>query len=119
MSTRIIFRCQYCNRQPDPLTQICMESQLQELVFGQYMDAPPEYWLVWHGRGLYGPARYACPKHREELTIYLRYHYGTIGWHPWKMGPYPTTMRSADTDKAVKLGGKQAGSKWSFGPKIG
>ncbi|MDQ3849276.1 MAG: hypothetical protein M3296_01490 [Actinomycetota bacterium] len=119
MPVRVIFRCQFCDAQPDPLTQLSLESQLQELVFGQYLDAPPGPWLVWHGRGIYGPVRYACPEHRGDLTAHLRHHYGTIGWHPWKRPPYPTTMRSADTERAVKAGGKSTAPKWSFGPKIG
>ena len=40
------------------------------------------------GGGPFGPIRYACPKHRPELVVYLRVHYGSIGPHPWKRGPY-------------------------------
>ncbi len=118
MPVKLIFRCQFCTAAPDPLTQLSLEAQLQELTFGQYLDAHPGPWLAWQGRGLYGPARYACPDHRGDLTAFLRYHYGTIGWHPWKRPPYPSSVRTADTERAVALGGKAPGSKWSFGPKI-
>jgi hypothetical protein len=89
MSVKVVFRCQYCERLPDPLTQRCMETQLQEFLFGQYLDAAPERWLIWQGRGIFGPVRYACPEHRGELKAYLREHYGTLGWHPWAIGPHP------------------------------
>ena len=46
-----------------------------------------------------GPTRYACPEHRGDLTAYLREHYGTLGWQPWKMPPYPITRRSRDTER--------------------
>jgi hypothetical protein len=116
---RLIFRCQFCDLVPDPLTQLALERQLGELVFGQYLDIGPARWLAWHGRGIYGPVRYACPDHRGDLTAYLRHHYGTIGPHPWKMGPYPSTVRSADTDRAVRMGGRSSMPKWGFGPNVG
>jgi hypothetical protein len=94
------FRCQFCDREPDALTQLSLESQMQEMLWGQYLDMWPERWLVWTGRGFYGPRRYACPDHRGDLTAELRNHYGTLGAHPWKMGPYPTTMRTDETDRA-------------------
>jgi hypothetical protein len=28
------------------------------------VDAEPERWLVWHGRGIYGANRYSCGDHR-------------------------------------------------------
>ena len=46
------------------------------------MDAGTEGWPVWHGRGPYGPNRYACAEHRVTLREFVRRHYGTIGWHP-------------------------------------
>ena len=61
------------------------------MIWGAYEDAMPERWLIWHGRGLYGSARYACTEHRGDLVAFLREHYGTIGWHPWKRPPYPST----------------------------
>jgi len=118
MSVRLIFRCQFCNAQPDPLTQISLEGTIREIAWGQYLDAMPERWLVWHGRGLYGPPRYACPVHRGDLTAYLRAHYGTVGWHPWKRPPYPQTVQSSDTEKAAAVGGRSAMPKWGYGPQI-
>ncbi len=116
MTVRVVFRCQFCDEQPDPLTQLSLEAQLRELVWGQYLDAHPGRWLVWHGRGLYGPARYACPEHRGDLVAYLRYHYGTVGWHPWKRPPYPSSCRTSDTDRAIGHGGTSASAKWGFRP---
>ena len=102
MPVRVIFRCQFCAAVPDPQTQRSLEGQLRELVCGEYLDALPGRWLVWHGRGPFGPIRYACPDHRGDLTAYLREHYGSIGWHPWKMPPYPMTRRSRDTERAMR-----------------
>jgi hypothetical protein len=118
VSVRLIFRCQFCAAQPDPLTQISLESTVREISWGQYLDAMPARWLVWHGRGLYGPARYACPDHRGDLTAYLRQHYGTVGWHPWKRPPYPTTVRNDDMAKAEKVGALSAMPKWGYGPQV-
>lgn len=101
MPVRLIFRCQFCAAVPDAETQRSLEGQLRELVCGEYLDALPGRWLVWHGRGPFGPIRYACPDHRGDLTAYLREHYGSIGWHPWKMPPYPRTRRSRDTEHAL------------------
>ena len=53
--------------EPDPPTRRALEAQLQELLFGTYLDADPGHWLVWHGGGLYGRTRYACGDHRGEL----------------------------------------------------
>ena len=67
---------------------------MREFVWGAYQNALPGRWLIWHGRGLYGPARYACPDHRGDLVAFLREHYGTIGFHPWKRPPYPNSLES-------------------------
>ena len=112
MSVRVIFRCDFCSAVPDPATQRALERQLRELTFGQYLDAPPGRWLAWHGGGPLGPRRYACAEHRGELTAYLREHYGTIAPNPWKRPPYPTTVRSADTDRALRRGGLSSMPKW-------
>jgi hypothetical protein len=114
MPVRVIFRCQFCAAVPDPETQRSLEGQLRELVCGKYLDALPGRWLVWHGRGPFGPIRYACPEHRGVLTAYLRVHYGSVGWHPWKMPPYPTTRRSRDTERALRMGGLSAAPKWGL-----
>ncbi|MDQ3849277.1 MAG: hypothetical protein M3296_01495 [Actinomycetota bacterium] len=116
---RLRFRCGYCDRVPDPLTQLSLEAQAQEMLWGQYLDVGPEKWLVWHGRGFYGPTRYACPDHRGDLTAEVRTHYGTLGPHPWKMPPYPSSMRTADTDRAwppAKFGLAAYGVVWK-GPQ--
>jgi hypothetical protein len=118
MSVRLIFRCQYCDAQPDPLTQISLEKSLPELMWGQYEDAMPEKWLIWHGRGLYGPARYACPDHRGDLVAFLREHYGTIGWHPWKRPPYPRDLKNPDKERAIAVGLRSGMPKWGFGPTV-
>lgn len=114
MPVRVVFRCQFCAAAPDAATQRSLERQLRELVCGEYLDALPGRWLVWHGRGPFGPTRYACPEHRGELTAYLRVHYGTLGWHPWKMPPYPTTPRTPDTERALRAGGLSSMPKWGL-----
>ena len=89
MPCRVLYRCEFCNAQPDAATKKGLESQLQELLFGQYVDIAPGNWLIWSGQGIYGRARYACGEHRGELKADLREAYGTLGWHPWAMGPHP------------------------------
>jgi hypothetical protein len=97
---RFIFRCQFCDEQPDPLTQVSLETAMRENTWGAYQDALPGRWLVFHGRGLYGSARYACPGHRGDLVAYLRAHYGTVGFHVWKRPPYPSSLAHPDTERA-------------------
>lgn len=82
MPVRVVFRCEFCDDSPDADTQVSLEAQMQELRCGEYIDATPGNWLVWHGRGPYGPNRYACPAHRVALRELLRRLYGTLGWHP-------------------------------------
>jgi hypothetical protein len=112
--TRVIFRCEFCDAVPDFETQHSLERQLGELIFGEYLEVPPGRWLAWQGGGPLGPRRYACAHHRGELTAYLREHYGTIAPHPWKMPPYPTTRRSADTERAMRQGGRSSMPKWGL-----
>ncbi|HTN25848.1 MAG TPA: hypothetical protein VL120_17805 [Solirubrobacteraceae bacterium] len=95
--TSLVFRCQFCERRPDPLTQLSLEKTVRQQEFGTYIDAMPERWLVWHGRGPYGPTRYSCPEHRGDLVAYLREHYGTLGAHPWKRPPYGSQGSGIDT----------------------
>ncbi len=104
MPVRVIFRCQFCADEPGPETQRSLERQLREYVCGEYLDAMPDRWLVWHGHGPFGPTRYACPDHRGELTAYLREHYGALGEQPWKRPPYETSRRTAHTDRAIRMG---------------
>ncbi len=82
MPVRLVFRCQFCEAEPDSRAEQSLTAQLQELRFGEYADAGAGQWLVWHGRGPYGPTRYACAEHRVALREFVRKHYGTIGWHP-------------------------------------
>jgi hypothetical protein len=103
MPVRIRFRCEFCDAAPGPETQRSLEAQLREWVCGEYLDALPDRWLVWHGHGPFGPMRYACPDHRGELTAYLREHYGTLGPQAWKRPPYATSRRSSGTDRAIRL----------------
>ncbi len=76
---------------------------MQDAYFGQYVDIGPSRWLVWHGRGPLGPMRYSCGDHRGELTAYLRFHYGSVGYHPWKMGPYPRPLPAGGNASTAKI----------------
>ena len=88
MPVKVLFKCEFCGAEPDAKTRPALEAQLQELLFGTYLDADPGHWLVWHGGGLYGRTRYACGEHRGELKARVREHYGCIGPHPWAVwGP--------------------------------
>jgi hypothetical protein len=51
----------------------------------------------------------------RELSFgaYLE-HYGTVAPHPWKMPPYPTSVRSPDTERAIRHGGLSAMPKWGL-----
>jgi hypothetical protein len=114
MPVRVLFRCQFCHAGPDPETQRTLERGLRELAFGEYLDAPPGRWLVWHGRGPLGPRRYACTEHRGDLVAYVREHYGTVARHPWKMPPYATSARTGDTDRAIANGALSSMPKWGL-----
>jgi hypothetical protein len=112
VSVKVIFRCEFCDAQPDALTQMNLESSIRVLDFGAYVDAMPGRWLVWHGQGLLGPRRYACETHRGDLVAFLREHYGTVAPHPWKRPPYPSSVRTDGTDRAARI--KQSGSQGFF-----
>ncbi len=112
MPVRFIFRCQFCDAQPDPLTQINLEKAMRENTWGAYQNALPENWLVFHGRGLYGSARYACAQHRGDLVAHLREHFGTIGSHVWKRPPYPSSLAHSDTDHAWIAATRRHGNAW-------
>ena len=64
MPVSVVFVCEICGVRPDPETQVALERQLLDLRHGEYVDAEPGRWLTWHGRGMYGPQRYACGAHR-------------------------------------------------------
>jgi hypothetical protein len=115
MPVRVLFRCELCGAEPDADTRIMLEQQLQELLVGEYLNAEPGHWLVWYGGGPYGRNRYACQQHRGELKAYLREHYGTLGWHPWAMGPHPSRSAKPATRQALHLARTSGASKW--GPR--
>ena len=102
MPVAVVFRCEFCGRRPGPETQEQLQRQLLDFRHGEYLDAEPEGWLSWHGRGIYGPNRYACGDHRDQLKAYLRKHYGKLGWHPWARDPHPWAGRRG-TDRARAL----------------
>lgn len=93
MPTRLIFRCEFCRREAAGEAERSLVEQLQDLRSGEYSDA--DDWLVWHGRGIWGPTRYACAEHRIALRDRIRKHYGTLGWHPHArvLGDVPPEVR--------------------------
>jgi hypothetical protein len=102
---KVVFRCEVCGRAPGAETQRNLERQLLDLRHGEYVDVEPERWLIWHGQGIYGPTRYACGDHRGELKAAIREQYGTLGWHPWAMGPHPWAgRRGSNRARAFKRG---------------
>ncbi len=112
MPVAVVFRCEICGSRPGPETQANLEHQLLDLRHGEYVDAEPERWLVWHGRGIYGANRYACGGHRGDLKARVREQYGMLGWHPWAMGPHPWRGRRG-TDRARALRRRTSSA---FGP---
>ena len=74
----------------DDATRKSIGASTQEDLFGEFIDAMPGKWLVWHAGGLLGPRRYACPDHRRQLLTSIRFHYAYTGeqW-VWKRPPYP------------------------------
>ena len=100
MPVSLRFRCQYCDERPDPLTQVNLVTAMRETTFGAYQDALPGRWLIFHGRGLLGPPRYACPAHRGDLVAFLREHYGAVGNQVWRRPPYPSSLAHSDVDRA-------------------
>ena len=85
-----------------PETYAQLVRQLLDLRHGEYVDVEPGRWLIWHGRGIYGPTRYACGAHRGELKALVREEYGTVGPRPWAKGPHPWAGRRG-TDRARRL----------------
>lgn len=96
MPVAVVFRCEVCEARPDAETQASLELQLLDIRCGEYLDMEPGNWLVWHGRGPYGPTRYVCGNHRGELKATVREHYGTFGKGPWAMGPHPYRFRKGN-----------------------
>ena len=112
MPVAVVFRCEFCGCRPGPETQANLEHQLLDLRHGEYVDAEPDRWLVWHGRGIYGANRYSCQDHRGDLKARVREHYGTLGWHPWAKGLHPWRGRRG-TDRARAL---RRRTNSAFGP---
>lgn len=107
---KLIFRCETCGSMPDEETRAALERELLDPRFGEYVDAEPGHWLIWHGRGLYGATLFACGEHRGELKAHLREHYGTIGRHPWAMKSQPG-RREIDFERARRIL-RAGGPKW-------
>jgi hypothetical protein len=99
---RPVFRCDFCDAQPDEETQRSLVAQMLDLRHGEYVDAEPGRWLKWTGRGLLGPTRYSCGAHRGDLKAVLREQYGTVGPQVWAMGPHPWSG-PAGTERARRL----------------
>jgi hypothetical protein len=89
MAIRYVFRCEVCGAAPDEATRGAIARQYREDMVGEFIEAMPGRWLVWHAGGLLGPARYACRQHRTRLMAKLRYHYAYTGeqW-VWKRPPF-------------------------------
>ncbi|HEX2468735.1 MAG TPA: hypothetical protein VHJ54_11065 [Solirubrobacterales bacterium] len=85
MSTRLVFKCEFCGSEPDQLTQVSLERQLLHHRFAEYVECGPGGWLIWTGRGPYGRTLYACGNHRTRLRAYVIHHYG---------GPYARSTRT-------------------------
>jgi hypothetical protein len=79
MGVKMRFRCDHCQAPPDAATCRALQAQLHDRRLGVYLDAQPGGWLVFTGGGPLGAKRYACPEHRDDLTVYLHRHYGAIG----------------------------------------
>lgn len=112
MPVSLRFRCQFCDAQPDPLTQLSLVAAMRQTTLGEYQDALPGRWLVFHARGLFGPPRYACAEHRRDLVAYLREHYGAVGFQVWRRPPYPSSLAHSDVERAWRA----ATSRQTGGP---
>jgi hypothetical protein len=110
MPVRLVFRCETCGAIADDATRSSLEHELLDPRFGEYVDAEPGHWLIWHGRGLYGATRFACGAHRGELKAVLREDYGTLGRHPWAMHSQPG-RREIDFERARRIA-RASGPKW-------
>jgi hypothetical protein len=96
MPIAVVFRCEICGRRPGPETQLALERQLLDLRHGEYVDAEPERWLSWHGRGIYGPTRYACggaPRRAEGVVARAVRH---TRMAPVGQGPAPVGGQARD-----------------------
>ncbi len=89
MSARLRFACEFCRARPDEETQRSLTRTLRCADGPPLLDALPGRWLVWRGGGALGPRRYACARHRGDLTGYLRLHYAGINACVWQRPPHP------------------------------
>jgi hypothetical protein len=110
MPVRLVFRCELCGAVAGEETSRNLEHELLDPRYGEYVDAEPGHWLIWHGRGLYGSMRFSCGEHRGDLKAYLREHYGTLGQHPWEIGSRPGG-REIDYARARRVA-RASGPKW-------
>ena len=78
MPVRMRFGCEHCDARPDAATQRALEGQLRDRTHGEFRDAQPGGWLIWTAGAGLGSKRYACPRHRADLTDYVRRHFGAI-----------------------------------------
>lgn len=109
MSVRLRFKCQFCSAEPDAATRASLEDELLDFEWGRFSDAEPGGWLVWHGRGIYGPSRYACGGCRIELRNFVRKHYSSVGWHPQAqvLGDVPAHVRAQAAARRPPRGGER------------
>ena len=103
MPVSLRFRCQYCDAQPDPLTQISLVSAMRQMTFGEYQDALPGRWLIFHARGLFGPdaLRLRGPPRRPRRlpARALRRDRPQV----WRRPPYPSSLAHSDMDNAWNI----------------
>ncbi len=100
MPASLRFRCQFCDEPPDPLTHISLMTAMRETTFGEYQDALPGRCLVFRGRGLLGPPRYARAAPRGDLVAFLRERYDAAGGQVWRRPRYPSSLAHSDVDNA-------------------
>jgi hypothetical protein len=107
--SRLIFRCEYCGVRAEGATERALEAQLQEFLFGEYLDVEPGHWLHGPAAGSTG-GQYACGEHAVEGGPERR---GTLGWHPWdgsppgQLPPRPVAARRTDPGRS---------SRWARSP---
>jgi hypothetical protein len=89
MPVKYWFCCDICGCVADDATRASIGATSREDLFGEFIDAMPGRWLVWHAGGLLGPMRYACSEHRKDLLRNIRFHYAYTGeqW-VWERPPY-------------------------------
>jgi hypothetical protein len=109
----LIFRCETCGCTAEEAIRECLERELLDPRFGEYVDAQPGHWPIWRGRGLCDRAFFSCGEHRGEPKAFLREHYGTIVPHPWAMHSQPG-RREIDLARARRLARAAGTPKWGL-----